>query len=536
MNPENLLLYWHTIRHLKLVQVLDRVAYRLHQPTPEPREAPPVSETNGRWRAPTTRAICMTGPVQFRFLGQIGTCERAEDWNDPCRDKLWLYNLHYFDDLTAADAGARRSWHANLIVRWIRENPPPRGCGWEAYPTSLRIVNWIKWALSGQAPPPGFHDSLAIQARWLSRRIEHHLMGNHLLANAKALVFAGTYFTGNEAAQWRALGLHLLDGELAEQILADGAHYERSPMYHLIVLEDVLDLINVSGVREGCIDRASVDSWRDIACRMFGWAAALTHPDGDIAFFNDAAFDIAATPAQLRAYAARLELRAPTTHPELSESGYIRAEIGGAVLIADIGSIGPDHQPGHAHADTLSFELSIGHQRVIVNSGTSTYAIGSQRQRERATAAHNTVEIDGLDSSEVWGAFRVARRALPHDVAVERRPDAVTIRGAHDGYRRLRGRPLHHRQWRLEPGRLRIADRITGSCKSAIARCHLHPSIRVDGDAMQLANGTTCRWSLRGGRARVVASHWHPRFGATEPNQCIEIVFEGREVVFEVEW
>ena len=143
----------------------------------------------------------------------------------------------------------------------------------------------------------------------------------------------------------------------------------------------------------------------------------MTHPDGRIAFFNDAAFAIACEPEALEAYANRLEL-APISSPQtaltaLTESGYLRLQLGSALALLDVAAIGPDYLPGHAHADTLSFELSLFGQRVLVNSGTSCYGISQERQRQRSTAAHNTVVIDAVDSSEVWSGFRVARRAKP---------------------------------------------------------------------------------------------------------------------------
>src|SRR5262249_17076636 len=123
-------------------------------------------------------------------------------WNDPSLDRLWLYNLHYFDDLNAENCGARRDWHRALIERWIHENPPGTGTGWEPYPTSLRIVNWIKWSLSGNLLSEMVLDSISLQASWLAQRLEWHLLGNHLFANAKALVFAGLFFDGILAGEW----------------------------------------------------------------------------------------------------------------------------------------------------------------------------------------------------------------------------------------------------------------------------------------------------------------------------------------------
>ena len=84
-----------------------------------------------------------------------------------------------------------------------------------------------------------------MQVRFLRKRLEIHLLGNHLFANAKALVFAGLYFTGNEADEWLGKGLAILEREVPEQVLRDGGHFERSPMHHGIILEDLLDLLNV---------------------------------------------------------------------------------------------------------------------------------------------------------------------------------------------------------------------------------------------------------------------------------------------------
>nr|AIA14495.1 Unknown Function [uncultured bacterium] len=173
-------------------------------------------------------------PTRFRFLNAEREVLTQADWNAAGVDKLWLYNLHYFDDLNAADAGARSAWHRASIEKWIAENPPDTGNGWEPYTLSLRIVNWIKWALAGNALTPTALHSLAVQCRYLSRRLEYHLLGNHLFANAKALVFAGLFFEGPEADAWLRTGLDILRREVPEQVLPDGGHFERSPMYLLL--------------------------------------------------------------------------------------------------------------------------------------------------------------------------------------------------------------------------------------------------------------------------------------------------------------
>lgn len=505
----------------------------------------------------------MLGRWQFKFLNLEHSLPAQGGWNDATLDKLWLYNLHYFDDLNARGAPERAGWHRALMQRWVAENPPVSGNGWEPYPTSLRIVNWVKWLATGNAAPPGMAQSLATQARWLSRRLEWHLLGNHLFANAKALVIAGLFFDGTEADSWLATGLKIIARELPEQVLADGGNFERSPMYHAIFLEDVLDLINAAQCWPELVRDAQLACWREAAGRMLIWLASMTHPDGEIALFNDAAFGVAPGGAELIAYAMRLGVvhgsprrfaprddeavviasearQSMPTVRHFAESGYVRLQNQDAVALLDVAPIGPDYLPGHAHADTLSFELSVFGQRVVVDSGTSRYGLGAERLRQRGTAAHSTVEVDGSDSSEVWGGFRVARRAKPFGLAMTDDDEALTVTCAHDGYRRLPGKPIHRRRWRLDKNSLQVSDFIEGSFRTAVARYYLHPAVCVTGTESEgqllLPDGRVLRWSVAGGKARVVAASWHPEFGLTIPCKRIEVLFEGAQGQFKLAW
>ena len=97
-----------------------------------------------------------------------------------------------------------------MNFRWVSENKVGKGVGWESYPTSLRIINWVKWNFSGNTLSDSCVDSLALQVRWLNKRIEWHILGNHLFSNAKALVFAGIYFRGKEAKKWYQIGIKII--------------------------------------------------------------------------------------------------------------------------------------------------------------------------------------------------------------------------------------------------------------------------------------------------------------------------------------
>ena len=548
-------LLFHTLRYLKPIQVYWRLWLRVYYPFIENRAVPMCRPRRNEWIVLSGRAPSMTGQHHFRFLNEDGELDAGRDgWNDPRREKLWLYNLHYFDDLNADGAGERVQWHRALVQRWIDENPVGVGNGWEPYPTSLRVVNWIKWALSGHQMEPVWQESLANQVRFLRRRLEFHLLGNHLFANAKALVFAGLYFLGDEANEWLLKGLEILAREVPEQVLPDGGHFERSPMYHAVILHDLLDLLNLTRTY-GLLTRGEADAthatiptkgWSDTALGMLHWYRVMSHPDGELSFFNDATLGIAPRLRDLEIYLNGIigerESQVLGSFIHLRESGYVRASSGKAVVLLDIGQIGPDYLPGHAHADTLSFEMSLGGQRIMVNSGISRYGQGPERLRQRGTSAHNTVVVDGEDSSEVWGGFRVARRARPTQLAIEERPSRLTVNCAHDGYRRLSGRPVHWRTWIMCEKELEVRDRVEGGFSEAVAYFHVHPNIRViretkksAGQLLLNARQIAC-WRVSGGRVCIEEASYHPGFGIDEPMQVIKVVFEGCETVLRLEW
>jgi len=546
---------WHTVRYLHLGQIYGRIAFRLFRPAPDLAPAPTLRVRYGNFQLPARRLPSLIGSDVFFFLNETGSLAN-HGWDDPGKAKLWRYNQHYFDDLNSTDALQRTAWHLCLLSDWINKNVPGKGSGWEPYPTSLRIVNWIKWVLAGNELSNLALDSLAIQARWLVRRLEYHLLGNHLFANAKALIFAGCFFSGKEAAVWLKTGLDILEKEIPEQILADGGQFERSTMYHALAVEDMLDLLNVLGQLVRSPDEHSnsllkpiVEAQEAIEQRlppMLRWMNIMRHPDGEIAFFNDAAFGIAPSCDELLQYAARLGIEpgylSENQAMVLQQSGYVRLSNPLACLLFDAAPIGPDYVPGHAHADTLSIELSLFGKRVFVNSGTSEYGVSTERHRQRGTAAHNTVEINNENSSEVWSGFRVARRAYPYAQRLETDDEIQVYSAWHSGYQRLSPPVSVGRRLQLQPGSLLIEDMIEGPFKSAVSRFHCHPTVtvtRISAARLQLTlpGGQIVLLQVEGDAdVSIQPVTWHPRFGVTEPNQCIVISMLANKLITQLEW
>lgn len=527
--------YLHTVRHLKPCQYYGLFLARFPRPVPLGGLDLRLQAVSGPWRAPIESPTFQTGPASLSFAGGAHQLNGSDSWDDAQTPKLWLYNLHYFDDLNAVGAASRRDWHLEMISRWIAGNPPAKGVGWEPYPTSCRIVNWIKWSLSGATLSPDAVRSLAIQARHLDRNLEWRLMANHLFANLKALTFAGCFFRGAEARHWREKGLALLDEQIEEQILPDGAHCELSPMYHTIILGDVLDLVNLAGAFPDCIPGSTAARWGDAARAMFVWLSRMSHSDGGPSFFSDGGF-ASYGPMELLNYAERLDLAVELPPParlvHLASSGYVRLETPRSVVLFDVGEVGPIYQPGHGHADVLSFEMSHRGVRLFVHPGTSTYTEGPQRRWERSTAAHNTVEIDGLDQSEMWGGFRVARRAHPLDVRTEESTGGVAAEGAHDGYRRLSSPVIHRRRLELHEDRLIIHDSLEGHGRhTANLRFHIHPNLTLEhaGEHFLVRSGrdlARIRFDPHFEQT-VEAGTYGLRFGVSQPNSGIRACWSG---------
>ncbi|MDA9985690.1 heparinase II/III family protein [Alphaproteobacteria bacterium] len=542
--------YCHTVRYLKPSQIFWRLLYKIYPVKPDLKPCPELRQMLGHWVLPIKSHKSLMIDGSFKFLNKR---ERLETigWDGPACEKLWRYNQHYFDYLGARDASGWLNLHIDLMCDWVANNRPGQGTGWEPYPTSLRIVNWIKWSLSDNAMPEECLQSLAVQARWLNRKIEWHILGNHVFANAKALIFAGLFFDGKEAETWLNRGLNILSREMDEQILQDGGHFELSPMYHSIVLTDVLDLINLLQAFPHLAGKVHLRQLQTLAVDMLQWLDTMCHPDGEIAFFNDAAFNVAPTPTAIRSYARSLGIdprfssviQKPPLFKHCPDSGYAALEVNHAKLLVDVASIGPDYLPGHGHADTLSFELSLFGKRTIVNRGTSQYGNGEWRQVERGTAAHNTVVVNKENSSEVWSGFRVARRARPLGLVIDKNEDSITVSCSHDGYKRLSGCPVHWRSWTLADGTFLIKDKVEGAFKIATAYFHFHPDIEIvcAGEDSWMLNVPECNESVLlivlKGLPNIVASVFSPEFGVQLPTKCLEIQFDRTsEIAVEISW
>jgi uncharacterized heparinase superfamily protein len=404
-----------------------------------------------------------------------------------------------------------------FMTEWNRIFPlhaaGARTSAWHPYVLSIRIETWIRLMTRLQEcgiPPDEprmreINHGVERMTRVLLRNLEKGTMANHLLRNIKALVLAGLFLDTEIGAQSRRIGLKLLERELREQVLADGCHFERSPMYHVSVLNDVLDMTEAIMLAGSTVPEILSET----AGRMTGFLERIRHTDGEIPYFNDSTGSFFLRTEEVlqrgRILCHELECAVDADMPFATEvspartSGLLTAGTTRSWIVFDAGNIGPDYQPGHAHCDTLSLEWSLDGQRVITDTGVFHYRESPERHYSRSTAAHSTIIVDGMEQSEVWKSFRVGRRAKILRFAQESQEGMTVLRGAHDGYRRLRS-PVIHERAVVMAGEAWIAviDWLHGRGEHSIrSHMHFHPVVRVADPV-------------------AVDDHWHTRISVGE--------------------
>jgi len=468
---------------------------------------------------------------RFTLLGHtedFGAAERI-DWRRETADGnglLWRLNLAYMGyavpwlasgeaaDLARAAAVLRaleagNPWHMPGVFRDV----------WNPYTVSHRLINLLAGLhLHGRAggtlaAPERelFFGHLRRLAAYIAGNLEKDLQFNHLMKNYVALAVYAAALPALPAT-WHFLAAET-KASVRQNFLTDGGHAERSPMYHLLGLQD-LRLLRATGL----FDETREDWLEPVISKAAAALRLLSHPDGDIALFNDAWFDEAPS-------AAALVRDAPTPgRHDLPETGYVRLDGGNDAVIFDVGPCGPDENPAHAHADFLSLEASVGGARFLVDPGTPAYAPGPLRDLGRSAAQHNGPHLEGDEPLEFWAAFRVGRRGNAEILPGLDGHAPLAVAGRQNGYAHLGvGVSRFVGLW-PDQGML-IVDAWTGPAAGRAATRFLIPRVwrpaGAEGMAFQ-CGGTTVRAEVLAGDAgSITEAEWWPHFGVAARAQAL---------------
>jgi uncharacterized heparinase superfamily protein len=407
----------------------------------------------------------------------------------------WARQLHGFGwlrHLRASDMALSRAHGRTLVDEWIRFSSNVDKIAWDPDVVARRLLAWLSQAplvLDGADHVfyRRFMKSLIKQTRYLRRIANDTAPGLPRLRVMIAL--ASLALSMADQPRFLKQAIRRLDLELVAQILPDGGHVSRNPGAILEILIDLLPLRQAFIARSGQPSRILISA----IDRMMPLLRFFRQGDGSFAHFNgmgDTATDQLATVLAYDDVRAALSNNAP-------HSGYQRIDANGTILIADAGRPPPPDFSIGAHAGCLSFELSVGRQRLIVNCGVPKASSTALRRLARTTAAHSTATLNDTSSCRILtrGAIgELMGEAIvsgPTRIEVERQSVAgATVLGLrHNGYLD-RYSIIHDRQLTLaEAGdRLDGVDSFLnpggrpankGGKDSFAIRFHLHPNVRA---------------------------------------------------------
>ena len=542
-------LYFHTLKYLRIRQLLFYFIRRIL----------PDKNIQINFSGVSYKKINLNDAIPYQTLCQDHNensyyclneseifAEGIIDWHPAGKSRLWHYQLHYFDFLrdTSRSLENKRNW----IDDWIRHNPQGTRTAWEAYPVSLRLVNLVRFIIKihDDTLPKAWLASIYEQAMWLETHMELHILANHYFENIKALLYCSYFLDCEKTRSWMLKAEKQLFEQLDEQFLDDGCHYERSPQYHCRMMENVIDLLNLYINNNG--NEKVIEKLDAVARRGMQFLSGILSPAGHIPLFNDSTLTSDANFNQLKHYyqtSTNKELEFPSCSLiNFPDAGYYGWHNESDSFIIDCGDIGPAYQPGHTHCDFLAYELYIAKQPVIVDSGVYEYSQGKMRDYVRSTRAHNTIQFNNDEQSEIWGEFRVARRARKIHGNIEEKGASISFTGQFQGFYEHGGNVQHQRQAIVELAHehqisgIQIRDSLSnfGADTRAVSRIHCHPDVRVmeasEGElklfchdhhivTIRIQNYTSCS---------LTESWYCPEFGQKFENTCIEIELDDKNM------
>ncbi len=432
---------------------------------------------------------------RFAFAGKIVVCEGRSPFEVAPPSPEWAETLAGFGwlrHLRAADSAITRSHARTLVDEWITSQSGWNTIAWRPDVVSRRVMSWLTHAPFILSDADArfyrrFIRSLSRQVRYL--RWSFRGMGDGLeqLQAVCALNYAALCMAGQ--ARLMRFGTRKLVDELQRQILPDGGHISRNPAALIELLLDLLPLRQAFGARNLPPPPALVNA----IDRMMPMLRFFRHGDGAFANFNG----MGPTPPDLLATVLAYDDARGRPVSNAAHSGYQRLETSGVVVVMDTGRPPAMALSQEAHAGCLSFELSAGRNRLVINCGLPAIGKESWRHFARTTAAHSTVSIAGLSSCRFLHASRLQRLLGtpvldgPEEVTVNREhfAEGMRLTTSHDGFAQRCGL-LHERTIMLasngkrldgldtlKPARGRRMPRRVPD--GYTVRFHLHPSVNA---------------------------------------------------------
>ena len=490
MNLKKLKLYYFTIINLKLSQICYRVYYVIRNKFFGRRLVNTIdlnikpSNLNYLTQFINYPNSFFNEKITFVFLGRKKSFKSISEIDFELQDfgELWCYNLNYFDFLNQNNNNFQLE--KDIIVEWVDRDYKSKSIVWDPYPVSMRLVNLIKWFSKNlnkfdNKTKIYFLKLIKQHDLYLRKNIEFHLDGNHLLENYISLLISSIFF--NKEGQLES-DFHNLNNEIEKQFLVDNFHYERSIMYHNILVEKLLNIIAI-GQNKKCSSKFNnmLNNLHNSISEMLIVTNNFLYPTYSYPSFNDVVRYRDNRVIDIIKYSQNLKFNSIKKRKNINfeASGYLKFELKNFIFVYDYGDIAPKHIPGHGHCDCFSFEFFHNNLPIIVNTGTSTYEYGDRRFKERSTSAHNTISFGGNEQDEIWSRFRVARQHIVEYFKLESfTKNKLLLSGSFSNYN---NKYKHKRNVSIENNILTVTDKVESINKKSLSslNLHFHPDVKI---------------------------------------------------------
>ncbi|MUW13229.1 hypothetical protein GJ633_00145 [Halorubrum sp. CBA1125] len=440
--------------------------------------------------------VCLLG--QSFEIGEVASF----DWNHETIASFppsWRLHLHALEpvnwlvcgyevedspeEVVAAIRQLLQSWDNNVAIgetQYLRRE-------WTPHAVSLRVLRLCRLYVWLQDSMPTFANQVQRiaykNALFLEDHVEHDVGGNHLIENGAALLMAGSLF-GEYGHSWRKNGISILEKCAVDQFLDDGGHFERSPMYHILVLQRYLTAVDLLSGEED----TSPQAIKQTAADATQYLQSLMPPDERIPLLNDAAFDEFLPLTDCLRYAEQVGVVTESTgrrRQSLNASGYHWLGDSENRLLVDGGPVGPSHLPGHSHNDMLSIMLWINGMRILTDTGAYDYVPDTTRTYVRSVQAHNTVQVSEYEPIPIGGQYLMGRRCTPQS-RVYRDDSGDHFTGWYERRQHLQSLYRHQRDILSGCGWWVIMDTVDGAPTDAIiSNLHFHPEVELHSDGSE---------------------------------------------------
>ena len=521
-------IFYRRIQRNSLVAVFRSPVYPLSLYRPTPKELrftpkPPVAGDVTRGEG------ILIG--QFNF-GEIGELTSIDPWVADHPNSEVANSLHTFEWLkdvaaiTNVDMAKRRI--RSLVNDWMLHNSRWSAPSWEGAVLAARIANWLEYydqyfAKSSRALRTRLLSQIVIQLVHLNRLFKFELESTEKFIALKTLIY-GALCLPSKKKKLRYF-ISKLESEIEQQILPDGGHFSRSPSEHKVILQILIDIRRVFIESQNPIP----DSLQLAIDRMSSMLRFFRHQDGRLALFNGSreedAKSIDSTLIQ-----ADTRGQPPRSAPD---SGFERLLSGRLLVLADTGAPAGPFRGGGAHAGTLSIEVSVGQERMIVNCGSAIESEATWQMVQRMTAAHSTLSVEDRNSSEILNDGGLGRSAKITTYSRRDTETELCFEATHDGYR-----PVFDLEHSRKVEVLRNEEGVIGSEIISTSgeldfavRFHLHPTVTVSlaqggsSALIKLKKGGGWRLSASGADMQIEDSIY---LGSGKPKRTSQIVLTGR--------